>query len=72
MESLPDPCNDRKVKSCKAPPHLPLTKKLLFPDSKNPNKPDYKVLRDHLKNEGRVTKEDLIAIVNVPLLITNP
>ena len=69
MEPLSDPCNDRKVKNCKAPPHHPLSKKLLFPDSKNPNKPDYKALRDHLKNEGRVTKEDLMTIVHVYLII---
>jgi len=63
MEPLSDPVGDRKVKTCKAPPHKPLRKNLLFPDPKNPNKPDWKVLRDHLKNEGRLYKEDLVAII---------
>ena len=58
MDPLPDPCGDRKVKNCKAPPHLPLSKKLLFPDPKAPAKPDWKILRDHMKNEGRIAKEE--------------
>ena len=37
MESLNDPCNDRRVKSTKAPPHKPQSKKLLYPDPKNPS-----------------------------------
>ena len=34
MEALSDPCKDRTVKSVKAPPHKPLSKKLFWPDPK--------------------------------------
>ena len=31
MELLPDPLNDRVINHFKPPPHLPITKSLLFP-----------------------------------------
>jgi len=36
----------------------------LFPDPKNPRKPDWKMLKEHLHREGRLTKEDLKAVVD--------
>jgi serine/threonine-protein phosphatase 2B catalytic subunit len=62
MDSLSDPTKDRVVKSVKAPPHKPLARALIWPD-KNKNKPDWKLLRDHLHKEGRVDKPDLIKLV---------
>jgi serine/threonine-protein phosphatase 2B catalytic subunit len=47
MEPLKDPLGDRMVKSTKPPPAKPLDTKLMFPD-KLKNKPDWKLLRDHL------------------------
>ena len=41
MEPLCDPCKDREVKSVKAPPHRPLSRKLMWPDAK---KRDFKML----------------------------
>lgn len=64
MDPLPDPCNDRKLEKQKAPPHKPLSKKLLYPDPKNPKKPDWKALKDHLHREGKLAKEDLVGLIN--------
>lgn len=33
METLLDPLNDRIVKSVKPPPHKPLARNLMYPDS---------------------------------------
>jgi len=63
MEPLLDPCKDRVVKSVRPPPHRPLLKQLIWPD-KLRGKPDWKTLRDHLQKEGRITKEDLIKLIN--------
>ncbi|CAK80679.1 unnamed protein product (macronuclear) [Paramecium tetraurelia] len=62
MDLLNDPANDRHVKTLKPPPHRPLMRNLMFPD-KLKNKPDWKLLRDHLQKEGRVSKEDLYKLV---------
>jgi len=58
MDVLRDPCNDRQVKSVPAPPQGKLTSTLIFPNGKN-KPPDYKILKDHLKKEGRLYKEDI-------------
>jgi len=63
MEPLSDPLRDRVMKSVKAPPHRPLARNLMFPD-KLKNKPDWKVIRDHLQKEGRIDKEDLVKLIN--------
>ncbi|CAD8181791.1 unnamed protein product [Paramecium octaurelia] len=62
MDSLKDPANDRYVKTLKPPPHRPLAKNLMFPD-KLKNKPDWKLLKDHLQKEGRIAKEELFKLV---------
>lgn len=54
---------DRVITDFDPPPAAPLDPELLFPpktDSKTGKKkyvPDWKVLRDHLSKEGRVSKE---------------
>jgi serine/threonine-protein phosphatase 2B catalytic subunit len=40
------------VNTIPTPPHKPLSDELLFKD----DKPDWKLLRDHLIKEGRITK----------------
>nr|CAI44590.1 calcineurin-A2-2 [Paramecium tetraurelia] len=62
MELLRDPSKDRVVKTLKPPPHRPLSNQLMFPD-KLKNKPDWRILQDHLSKEGRIAKEDLIKLV---------
>lgn len=47
MEPLSDPKNNRPVKDVKPPPHKPLSENLIWP--KGNNKPDWKLIRDHLK-----------------------
>jgi serine/threonine-protein phosphatase 2B catalytic subunit len=59
---LPDPNNDRAVKSFQPPPHRPLPRNLMFPE-KLKNKPDWKLIRDHLQKEGRIAKEELVKLV---------
>ena len=69
MDLLKDPVNDRMVKTLKPPPHRPLSRNLMFPDklkSKvyyNIDKPDWKLIRDHLHREGRIAKEELFKLV---------
>ncbi|CRG93088.1 serine/threonine protein phosphatase 2B catalytic subunit A, putative [Plasmodium gallinaceum] len=62
MEPLPDPKNDRQVKEVEPPPAKPLSLELLYPNGTD-EPPDYKVLRDHLKKEGRIRKEDCLDII---------
>ncbi|CRG98500.1 serine/threonine protein phosphatase 2B catalytic subunit A, putative [Plasmodium relictum] len=62
MEPLPDPKNDRQVKEVEPPPAKPLNLDLLYPNGTD-EPPDYKVLRDHLKKEGRIRKEDCLDII---------
>ena len=62
MDPLSDPLKDRAIKSVKPPPHRPLSRQLMFPDRLK-NKPDWKVIRDHLQKEGRIEKEDLIKLI---------
>eukprot|EP00357_Protocruzia_adherens_P011762 CAMPEP_0115012316 /NCGR_PEP_ID=MMETSP0216-20121206/24649_1 /TAXON_ID=223996 /ORGANISM="Protocruzia adherens, Strain Boccale" /LENGTH=470 /DNA_ID=CAMNT_0002381319 /DNA_START=932 /DNA_END=2344 /DNA_ORIENTATION=+ len=61
MEPLTDPCNDRIVSAVQAPPHRPLRHDLLFPKGKKV--PNWRLLRDHLQKEGRLTKEDLLLLI---------
>jgi serine/threonine-protein phosphatase 2B catalytic subunit len=62
MEPLCNPKNDRKVTELPAPPHRPLSHHLLFPTS---DKPNWKLLSEHLLKEGRITKEDCLLIVDL-------
>jgi serine/threonine-protein phosphatase 2B catalytic subunit len=54
MEPLCDPVGDRKVKTCKAPPHKPLRKNMLFPDSKNPSRPSISIFTENLIRQARL------------------
>lgn len=62
MQELADPKHDRVVKSMPAPPHRPLTAYGLFLPN---NRVDWKLLRDHLKREGRVGTAELIQMLDV-------
>ena len=62
MEALKDPCNDRAVKNQAAPPSLPLSEELLYPDG-NRKKPDVDQLRKHLLREGTLKKETLLDLI---------
>ncbi|ANQ05894.1 Serine/threonine-protein phosphatase [Plasmodium coatneyi] len=62
MEPLPNPKNDRQVKDVEPPPAKPLSLELLYPNGTD-EPPDYKALRDHLKKEGRIRKEDCLDII---------
>ncbi|OMJ84516.1 hypothetical protein SteCoe_14321 [Stentor coeruleus] len=61
MEPLKDPLVDRFLPDLQPPPAACLSKNLLFPQ--NNSVPDWKLLKNHLKQEGRVSKTDCIAIV---------
>ncbi|SCD22431.1 serine/threonine protein phosphatase 2B catalytic subunit A, putative [Plasmodium ovale] len=62
MEPLPDPKRDRQVKGVEPPPAKPLSLELLYPNGPD-EPPDYKALRDHLRKEGRIRKEDCLDII---------
>ena len=59
-ELLPDPCDDRVMKEVLPPPHVPLPHNKLF--QKN-GLPDWKLLRDHLKKEGKLEKADILELI---------
>ena len=62
METLPDPLKDRVIKEVLSPPQLPLhTDKFFNKESKLPN---YDIIKDHLMREGRISKKDLIELIN--------
>ncbi len=63
MEPLKDPCGDRAVPTQPAPPSLPLSEELLYPDG-NKKKPDCDALRKHLLREGTLKKETLLDIIS--------
>ena len=53
---------DRVVKEVKPIPMLNLNSKILFPKSDLPN---YKALQDHLQNEGKLEKTDIIKLIKL-------
>jgi hypothetical protein len=57
-----DPKSDRVVKSLPAPPQRPLTSVDLFLSS---NKIDWKLLRDHIKREGKVGEIEMMQMLDV-------
>lgn len=61
-EILPDPFEDRVMKEVLPPPHLPLSHNQVFPKK---GLPDWKILRDHLKREGKIDKADLLELINL-------
>ena len=62
VEPLPDPFEDRVMKTVLPPPHLPLPHNKLFPKK---NLPDWKTLRDHLTREGVIEKSDLLHLISL-------
>lgn len=65
MEPLKDPFGDRQCNTQHPPPHKPLDHSILFPESlKQAQKeiPDWKVLKNHLTVEGRVSKADCVQL----------
>lgn len=62
VEPLLDPLQDRVLKSLEPAPHRPLPSSLLF--TRPGGLPDIQVLKNHLKKEGRVSKQDLLQIFN--------
>ena len=65
MEPLTDPYSDRVIKTHPAPPHKPVSHDLLFPPylkSQGQEVPDWKYLKDHLLQEGRLFKADVIQL----------
>jgi serine/threonine-protein phosphatase 2B catalytic subunit len=66
MESLLDPLNDRQVPSLEAPPYKPLSDDLMWSEMDMPN---WEVIRDHLKREGKITKEQVMRLWELSLNI---
>ena len=60
MESLPDPCDDRVVKSLDPPPQKPLSEDLFYDSSGLPN---YSVIKKHLVREGKIQKEHFMKLI---------
>ena len=65
MEPLKDPLNDRVYKKLKAPPSKPLTSSFIWDNIDDPNKPNWKLLRNHLISEGKILKKDMIKIIKL-------
>jgi serine/threonine-protein phosphatase 2B catalytic subunit len=61
MDTLPDPFNDRQIKSIPPPPHKPLEESLLYPAEKHI--PDWRVLKTHMQKEGPVSKAQCAKIL---------
>ena len=62
MNGLSDPFDDRIMKKVSPPPKYPIKNKKLFPKK---NIPDWKALQSHLIKEGRLSKPDIIEIINL-------
>lgn len=60
METLPDPCDDRVVKTLDPPPQRPLSEELFFDSSGLPN---YNVIKKHLAKEGKIQKEQFMKLI---------
>ena len=63
MEEVSDPfLDDRVVKNVLPPPRFPMDHQKLFPKK---NQPDWKALKSHLTKEGRLSKSDVIELINL-------
>eukprot|EP00919_Chromeraceae_sp_WS-2016_P062540 GHVR01148030.1.p1 GENE.GHVR01148030.1~~GHVR01148030.1.p1 ORF type:complete len:179 (+),score=46.73 GHVR01148030.1:98-634(+) len=62
MPPMPDPKGDRVVTTVEAPPTLPLTDEMLFPEGEK-RKIDVKVLQHHLSRQGKLTHTQILTIV---------
>ncbi|KAK1441912.1 serine/threonine-protein phosphatase 2b catalytic subunit 1-related protein [Babesia gibsoni] len=62
MDSTTESNDDRVVKDVKFPPTKPLERDVLFPQGEG-SPPAWETLRDFLRDEGRIAKEDAITII---------
>lgn len=60
METLPDPWDDRVVKSLEPPPQRPLSDDMFY-DSKG--LPNYSVIKKHLAKEGKIQKDHFMKLI---------
>lgn len=67
MEPLADPYNDRQVPSVDPPPSLPLSDEVMWAEMDIPN---WEVIRDHLKKEGKLQKDQVVRLAEAVLEIT--
>ena len=65
MEPLSDPKNNRQVPSVKPPPGRPLSSELIWDTAQSPNVPNWKALRDHLKRDGIVQRQDVVKLIEL-------
>lgn len=70
VDSFPDPCEDRVLKEVLPPPHKALAHEKLFSKKSTTtinhiDTPDWKLLRDHLAREGKLTKADALELINL-------
>lgn len=63
MEPLKDPLQNRQIKSIIPPPYEALSSRLLWSNSKKEDIPDWKILANHLRREGRLHKKDAIKLI---------
>jgi hypothetical protein len=61
MEPLKDPDGTRKVKGLPPPPHKPLATHLIFDN----NTVNWKLIKDFLKKEGKISKSDFITMIRM-------
>lgn len=66
MEPLLDPCNDRVATQVEAPPYQTLSEDLMW---KEMDMPDWEMVRDHLKKEGKLSKEQVVRMGEMVLEI---
>jgi serine/threonine-protein phosphatase 2B catalytic subunit len=64
METLRDPLGDRKVKDLPGPPILPLSDELMWGPG---NIPDWELIVDHMKAEGKISKENMVKLIGLAL-----
>ncbi len=63
METLKDPKGDRFVKTIQSPPIKPITSSLIWSNPSDRKIPNWKLLREHLKREGKLHKTDMMKII---------
>ena len=61
-DTLDDPANDRVIKDVLPPPMFNLSHSKLFPKK---NVPDWRELKKHIQQEGRLDKADILEIVSI-------
>ena len=62
-ERLPDPCDDRQIKSVKAPPIIPLSIERVFPNNASNANINVELVKNYLFEGGKISKECLSEIM---------